>query len=93
MSTLTSPDNQTTRGETHGCRILDFPLFAGQFDFIHHPDGGRIQQGHHQHADILSALAWSLVASAIFIGSKYWRHKKAIACATCSGDKAKTKSS
>lgn len=42
---------------------------------------------------LLGALAWSLVASAIFIGSKYWRHKKAIACSTCSGDKPKTKSS
>lgn len=35
-------------------------------------------------ADILSALAWSLVASAIFIGSKYWRFRKAVACASCS---------
>ncbi|OYO28651.1 hypothetical protein [Janthinobacterium sp. PC23-8] len=35
-------------------------------------------------ADILSALAWSLIASAIFIGSKYWRFRKAIACASCS---------
>ena len=35
-------------------------------------------------ADILSALAWSLVASAIFIGSKYWRYRKVVACATCS---------
>ncbi|MGK5079938.1 hypothetical protein [Janthinobacterium sp. HLX7-2] len=45
---------------------------------------------------ILSALAWSLVASAIFIGSKYWRYRKAIACATCSdatGRKPKAKSS
>lgn len=33
---------------------------------------------------ILSALAWSLVASAMFIGSKYWRYRKAVACATCS---------
>ncbi|MBG6220058.1 MULTISPECIES: hypothetical protein [unclassified Janthinobacterium] len=46
-------------------------------------------------ADILSTLAWSLVASAIFIGSKYWRYRKAIACATCSDStlsKPKTKS-
>lgn len=35
-------------------------------------------------ADILSALAWSLVASAIFIGSKYWRFRRAVACASCS---------
>ena len=41
-------------------------------------------KGTTSNADILSALAWSLVASAIFIGSKYWRYKKAIACATCS---------
>lgn len=34
-------------------------------------------------ADILSALAWSLVASAIFIGSKYWRYRKAVQCAMC----------
>ena len=44
-------------------------------------------------ASLLGALAWSLVASAIFIGSKYWRYRKAVACATCSGDKPKTKSS
>jgi len=42
--------------------------------------------------DILSALAWSLVASAIFIGSKYWRYRKAVACAMCSGDVPKAKS-
>lgn len=45
-------------------------------------------------ADILSALAWSLVASAIFIGSKYWRYRKAVQCASCSdggaGGKPKT---
>jgi hypothetical protein len=29
-----------------------------------------------------SALAWALVASAIFIGSRYHRTRKAIACAT-----------
>ena len=39
-------------------------------------------------ADILSALAWSLVASAIFIGSKYWRYRKAVQCASC-GDAVK----
>ncbi|WP_300757225.1 hypothetical protein [Janthinobacterium sp.] len=42
--------------------------------------------------DILSALAWSLVASAIFIGSKYWRYRKAVACAKFSGDAPKAKS-
>lgn len=42
--------------------------------------------------DILSALAWSLIASAIFIGSKYWRYRKAVACAACSGDVPKAKS-
>ncbi|MGK5040679.1 hypothetical protein ACQ4WQ_10065 [Janthinobacterium sp. GB1R12] len=42
---------------------------------------------------LLGALAWSLVASAIFIGSKYWRYRKAVACAACSGDKPKTRSS
>ena len=36
-------------------------------------------------ADVLSALAWALVASAIFIGSKYWRVRKALACTPCSG--------
>jgi hypothetical protein len=41
-------------------------------------------------ADILSALAWSLVASAIFIGSKYWRYRKAVQCAMC-GDEGKPK--
>jgi hypothetical protein len=41
-------------------------------------------------ADILSALAWSLVASAIFIGSKYWRYRKALQCAMC-GDEGKPK--
>jgi predicted anti-sigma-YlaC factor YlaD len=29
-----------------------------------------------------SALAWALVASAIFIGSRYQRARKGIACAT-----------
>lgn len=34
-------------------------------------------------ADILSALAWSLVSAAIFVGSKYWQARKEIACANC----------
>jgi len=38
-----------------------------------------------------SALAWSLVASAIFIGSKYWRYRKAMQCATCSDASAGSK--
>ena len=49
-------------------------------------------KGNVSKASLLGALAWSLVASAIFIGSKYWRYKKAIACATCSGDKPKARS-
>jgi heme/copper-type cytochrome/quinol oxidase subunit 3 len=49
-------------------------------------------KGSANQASLLSALAWSLVASAIFVGSKYWRYRKAVACETCSGDKPKTKS-
>jgi len=38
-------------------------------------------------ADVLSALAWSLLASAIFIGSKYWRYRKGCS-AQCVGMRA-----
>ncbi|CDG83009.1 hypothetical protein [Janthinobacterium agaricidamnosum] len=42
--------------------------------------------------DLLSALAWSLVASAIFIGSKYWRARKQLTCTICTTDKPNSKS-
>lgn len=50
-----------------------------------------VSKGATSRNDILSALAWALVASAIFIGSKYWRARKQLACTVCSTDKPKAK--
>ena len=34
-------------------------------------------------ADILSALAWAVVAAGVFIGSQYRRYRKNIQCTAC----------
>ena len=38
--------------------------------------GVEFTKGTPSRADILSSLAWAVMASAIFIGSKYWRYRK-----------------
>ncbi len=44
-------------------------------------------KGHPGAGDLLGALAWSLVSAALFIGSQYWRARKAASCGACSGDR------
>lgn len=34
-------------------------------------------------ADLLSAVAWAMLAAAIFVGSKYWQARKNKSCSRC----------
>ncbi len=45
--------------------------------------GVEFTKGNPSGADILGALAWAVIASAIFIGAKYRRYRKEQASALC----------
>ncbi|MES2739700.1 MAG: hypothetical protein V4754_01930 [Pseudomonadota bacterium] len=38
--------------------------------------------------DFLGALAWSMLSAALFVGSQYWRARKAASCAACDADRS-----
>lgn len=64
--------------------IKSYLLAAGPLFLI--LAGVEFVKGSSSGADFLGALAWAMVAAALFIGARYQRFRKSQACAPCDGD-------